>query len=641
MKIALVGQPNSGKSTLFNSVAGYKSMTANFPGVTARYARSRVYLNGTVAELIDLPGTYSLTTSSPAEAAAREFLHTEDIDVVINVIDTSVMCRSLELTLQLIDLGLPLLVCLNMIDEAHRKGICVDIARLSLILGVPVVTTIAAEGVGVYELFQEVRQLKKDLPNSHRDRGIPFQRDTEEIVGSLAEKLRANGSDPGRIPPRLLALKLLEGEDYYLNHVSKEDRSMVEEARQKLADSRGKPADEVIHSERHALSMKAFELVATVTQPPVDFRERLDAALTHKVWGYVILFSLLVGFFGLVYGVGALIEPPILQLFEKSIAHLGEHFSQPGFVFYSLRGVLQGLSGGMAIVLPYLLPFLIGMAILEDVGYLPRVAFLMDAFMHRIGLHGTAIVPAILGYGCNVPAVMATRILQSRRDRFIAAVIATLTPCSARMTVIFGLVAFYAGPMWAVAIYGFNIVVIAFSGKLLSMLMPEKTPGMILEVPAYHLPRLRIVLLKTWFRLREFIVIAWPLLIVGSLFLSLAEYRGWSAEVNAFLRPLTGLLGLPEPVGTTLIFGVLRKELTMLMLYQALGTTQVLLVMTVPQIIVFTLFVTFYIPCLATIAALTKEIGGKLMLLVVLYTLVSATLIGLLARLVFALGTAL
>jgi ferrous iron transport protein B len=635
MKIALVGQPNSGKSTLFNSVAGYRSMTANFPGATACYTRSRVYLNGTVAELIDLPGTYSLTTSSPAEAAAREFLHSEDIDVAINVIDTSVMCRSLELTLQLIDLGLPLVVCLNMIDEAHRKGIRVDTGKLSLLLGVPVVTTIAAEGVGVYELFQKVLQLKKNPPLPHR--GIPFQRDTEEVVGALAEKLRENGAAASRIPPRLLALKLLEGEDYYLNHIPSEDHPLVEGARQKLADSRGKPADEVIHAERHALSMKAFEQVATVTQPPLDFRERLDAVLTHKVWGYLILFSLLVGFFGLVYGVGALIEPPILQAFEKSIAHLGEHFNRSGFVFHSLRGILQGLAGGMAIVLPYLLPFLIGMAILEDVGYLPRVAFLMDAFMHRVGLHGTAIVPAILGYGCNVPAVMATRILQSRRDRFIAAVIATLTPCSARMTVIFGLVAFYAGPMWAVAIYGFNILVIALSGKLLSKLMPEKTPGMILEVPAYHLPRPRIVLLKTWFRLREFIVIAWPLLIVGSILLSLAEFRGWSSDLNAFLRPLTGLLGLPESVGTTLIFGVLRKELTMLMLFQALGTTHVLSVMTISQIMVFTLFVTFYIPCVATIAALSKEIGGKLMVLVVLYTLVSATLIGLLARLGFGL----
>ncbi len=635
IKIALVGQPNSGKSTLFNSVAGYRSLTANFPGATVSYTRSRVYLNGTVAELVDLPGTYSLTAFSPAEAAAREFLHTSEIDVVVNVVDTSVMPRSLELTLQLIDLGLPLLVCLNMMDEAHRKGIQIDPQKLSSLLGVPVVTTIAPEGVGVYDLFQKVLQLQKSqvVPS----RGVPFHRDTEDVIGALAARLQEDGHVPARIPSRLLAIKLLEGDDYYLGQNALEIRQLVEEARRRLTDSRGKLADEVIHSERHALSMKMFEQVATVSKPPVDFRERMDALLTHRVWGYVILFALLVGFFWLVYGVGALLEPPILRIFEKSISRLGQHLNNSGFLYFSLRGILLGLSGGMAIVLPYLTPFLIGMAFLEDVGYLPRVAFLMDAFMHRVGLHGVAIVPAILGYGCNVPAVMATRILQSKRDRFIAAVIATLTPCSARMTVIFGLVAFYAGPLWALAIYGLNILVIAFSGKLLSALMPEKTPGMILEVPAYHMPSWRIVLLKTWFRLREFIVIAWPLLIVGSFVLSLAEYRGWNSEVNVLLRPLTGLLGLPETVGTTLVFGILRKELTLLMLFQALGTTQVLSVMTLAQIMVFTLFVTFYIPCVATVAALTKEIGWKMMSLVVLYTLFSATLIGLLARLAFSL----
>ncbi|HVN82945.1 MAG TPA: FeoB small GTPase domain-containing protein, partial [Terriglobia bacterium] len=356
MKIALVGQPNSGKSTLFNSVAGYRSMTANFPGATVHYTRSQVFLNGTVAELIDLPGTYSLTTCNPAEAATRDFLYNEEIDVVINVIDTSVMCRSLELTLQLINLGLPLLVCLNMMDEAHRKGIRIDPDRLSLLLGVPVAMTIAAEGVGIYELFQRVLHLEKSPLDGHR--GISFQKDTEEVISTLAAKIQEFESLPDRISSRHLAIKLLEGEGSCLNLKAEEDQRLIEGARRKLSECRGKPADEVIHSERHALSMRVFEQVATVSTPPLDFRERLDGVLTHKVWGYVVLLSLLAGFFGLVYGVGALIEPLLLGVFERSIIHLGEHFS--GFTFYCLRGILQGLSGGMAIVLPYLVPFLIG-----------------------------------------------------------------------------------------------------------------------------------------------------------------------------------------------------------------------------------------------------------------------------------------
>jgi ferrous iron transport protein B len=354
------------------------------------------------------------------------------------------------------------------------------------------------------------------------------------------------------------------------------------------------------------------------------------------MWGYFILFASLALFFVLVYGVGKLVEPPVLNLFDHGISLLGRKLTDSPFWFTIFKGILQGLAGGVAIVLPYLLPFLMGMAILEDVGYLPRVAFLMDNFMHHIGLHGIAIVPDILGYGCNVPAVMATRILSSRRDRFIAAMIATFTPCSARMTVIFGLVAFYAGPFWAMSIYALNILVIALTGKVLAAIMPETTPGMIFEVPAFHMPKLEIVLRKTWLRMREFVVVAWPMLIAGSIVLSLGEYLHWDVIVNGALQPFMALLGLPAVVGTTLVFGILRKELSLLMLFQAIGTSNVTAVLSTAQIMVFTLFVTFYIPCVATVAVLFKEIGWKLTAAAIFYTLLTATIIAVLARFFFA-----
>ena len=257
MKIALVGQPNSGKSTLFNSVAGYRSMTANFPGATVHYTRSRVYLNGSVAELIDLPGTYSLTTSNPTEAATRDFLHSEEIDLVINVVDASVLCRSLELTLQLMDLGMPLIVCLNMMDEAHRKGIQIEDRKLSQILNLPVATTIAAEGIGIFELFNKALQLSRSplLTNP----GIPFHRDTESVIDEMSRHLESSDVRTHSIAPRLLAIKLLEGDDYYVSHAGQDTLQLIAAARQKLAESRGKPADEVIESERHALSLQVFE----------------------------------------------------------------------------------------------------------------------------------------------------------------------------------------------------------------------------------------------------------------------------------------------------------------------------------------------------------------------------------------------
>jgi ferrous iron transport protein B len=258
----------------------------------------------------------------------------------------------------------------------------------------------------------------------------------------------------------------------------------------------------------------------------------------------------------------------------------------------------------------------------------------MDVFMHRIGLHGKSVIPFILGYGCSVPAVMATRILEFPQHRFIVSILATMIPCAARITIIFALVAFFISPNAALAIFALNILVVAIFGKILSIFFssPEASLGLILEIPAYQLPPLRNTLKKSWYRIREFIVIAWPILIIGSALLALMEYRGLEKYVDGFLFPITHLLGLPISVGTTLIFGLLRKELSMIMLTQALGTTQVLTVMTKTQILVFTVFVTFYIPCLATIAALWREIGKKGALLAILFTLSVAIILALLTR---------
>jgi ferrous iron transport protein B len=290
------------------------------------------------------------------------------------------------------------------------------------------------------------------------------------------------------------------------------------------------------------------------------------------------------------------------------------------------------VAGATAIVLPYLLPFLAGLAILEDVGYLSRVGYLMDALMHRLGLHGTATLPVLLGYGCSVPAVMATRILSSRRDRFIAGFLAVLVPCSARMTVIFALVGFYLGAGYALGIYALNLVIVMLAGVVLARLWPEISPGMLMEVPAYRVPAPRVVALKTWWRLREFVVVALPLLVVGSAVLGLIEFFGWQHVINVGLSPLTALLGLPRPVGLTLIFGVLRKELSLLMLMQALGTTHVLTAMSVAQVLIFTLFVTFYLPCLATLASMIRELGWKLTAAAAGALLALALLVSLAAR---------
>jgi len=298
----------------------------------------------------------------------------------------------------------------------------------------------------------------------------------------------------------------------------------------------------------------------------------------------------------------------------------------------------MGLAGGVAIVLPYLIPFLLGLAILEDTGYLPRLAYILDSFMHRIGLHGKSVLPLILGYGCSVPAVMSTRILESEKDRRITATLTSFIPCSARTVVIFGLVAAFMGPIWALVIYLLNIFVIVVIGTVLAKRMKGASPGLVLEIPDLSLPDVKTLLAKTWLALKEFITIAWPLLIASSIVLGVLEWGNAADSINALLSPLTvWMLGLPAAVGMTLVFGVLRKELTLVMLVQALGTTDINTVMTTQQLLTFTLFVVFYVPCIATIAVLAKQMGWRGAAAISGFTVVVAVVVSVSGRVLYSL----
>ncbi|UCD71617.1 MAG: ferrous iron transport protein B [Syntrophobacterales bacterium] len=629
MKLALAGQPNCGKSTIFNYVSGYKAITSNFPGTTVKYTASQIYIDGHTCECIDLPGTYSLTSTDAAGYESRKYLLSGGADVVINVVDASLLSRSLELTIQLMEMEIPMVLCLNMIDEARRKGIEIDLERLSSILGIPVIETIGVKGMGLKELFSAALRVFK---RGRKAKTIKYSRDVEEIIDLMAAYIK----DDLTLPKRLAAIKLLEGDEYFIAMVRDGDEELgkrIAELKKILSSRHGRSSDMVISSERHSQAMNTFERVAKVVHPPLaDIRDQVDNIVMHPYIGYILLALVFYGFFNFVFGIGEKVEGPLMGFFEFFSQHLGKSMGSESMGYLILNGILQGIAGGIAVVLPYLVPFLIGLAFLEDVGYLPRVAFLVDSFMHRIGLHGKSILPLIMGYGCTVPAIMGTRILESNRDRFIVSVLASLVPCAARTTIIFGMVAFFINPNAALAIYALNIAVIALVGRILSMILPEVTSGMIMEIPVYHLPSIRTTLAKSWYRIREYIVIAWPMLIVGSVILSLMEFWGMDRFVNAMLWPVTYILGLPEDVGTTLIFGILRKELSMIMLIQALETPHILTVMSKVQVMVFTVFVIFYIPCLATIAVLWREIGSKRAFFTVLLTLILATGLALATR---------
>ncbi len=629
MNIAMAGQPNSGKSTIFNHVAGYKTITSNFPGKTVEYTESKVTIGGTVHTLIDLPGTYSLTSLDPAELEARNYLLRRHADVTINVVDASLLARSIELTIQISELEVPYILVLNMMDEARKKGVTIDKERLSRELGVPVVEAMANKGVGITQALEAAIAHAGGTSHQHV---VRYSKHVEDAILGLMPHIEGHAKAHG-LPARLFSLKLLEADPYFENLVP---ASIMEDvvlpAREGLEEDHGQPSDVVISSERHAQALNIFERVAHVAKAVKALSERLDGFLMHPVYGYAALIVILYGFFNIIFRAGNALEPPIMDFFVSEVepavlAHVPE-----GFASTAVTGIIQGIAGGIGIVLPYLLPFLMGLSLLEDVGYLPRIAFLLDSFLHKIGLHGKSIIPFILGYGCSVPAIMGARILESRRDRFIVITLTSMIPCAARITVILALVGVFLGGSWALFVFLFNIAVLALVGYILSRLMPEDVPGMMLEIPAYHQPSLKVIMNKTWFRMKEFIVVAWPIIIAGSLALSMLEYLEWVSYINTAFSPLTLLLGLPVVVGTTLVFGVLRKELAMLMLFQALGTDVVLDVMTKTQIMTFTMFIIFYVPCVATIGVMVRELGKRGTGLAIGIGLLVATVVGVLTR---------
>ncbi|MEM2781035.1 MAG: ferrous iron transporter B, partial [Candidatus Bathyarchaeia archaeon] len=354
---------------------------------------------------------------------------------------------------------------------------------------------------------------------------------------------------------------------------------------------------------------------------------KLDAITTHKILGYPILIGVVLTMFSLIF-IGGI----FLSSFLESL--LGNTLSQIEVVLAFLPheavkivadGVFGGIMAGITIALPYIVPFYIILALLEDSGYLPRAAFLMDNLMHRVGLHGKAFIPLVLGYGCSVPACIGCRIMETERERLIATFVATLVPCAARTVVILGLVGKYVGLHAALALYIFDLTLIFILGRIAFKALPGEPVGLIMEMPPYKKPSLKIVLTKTWSRTKDFVYIAFPIIVAGSLAITALDVTGFIGHVTAGAKPLiSGWLGLPEAAGVPLIFGVLRKELALILLSELIP----LETLSTVQMIVFAIVTMLYIPCVATIAALLRELGWKKAMAITVVDVSVALLLG-------------
>jgi len=632
--VALAGNANVGKSAIFNQLTGLNQVIGNWPGKTVERAEGTLHFKGYTVRVIDLPGIYSLSTFSLEEIVSRDYIAIEKPDIIINVVDASTLERNLYFTLQLLELEAPLIVDLNQVDFAAKKGIRIDVDKLSRALGVPVVPTVAITGSGINELLSAViavingerklQPLKVRYGAEVEERVQKLQRLVEHRLTQLCEVY----------PARWISVKLLEKDvnvaEKLKNYESgKKVLDYAEELAAELEKMHGETAPVVLASERYTIASKIAKDVTVVEAPPrISLEQKLDAITTHKFLGYPILAGIIAFMFTLIFVGGSFLSEALDYAFQGLVTYIESfllNFLPSTTVTLIGKGVLGGFVAGITIALPYIVPFYIALALLEDSGYLPRAAFLMDNLMHKIGLHGKAFIPLILGYGCSVPACIGCRIMETERERFLAAFVVTLIPCAARTVVILGLVGRFVGLHAALALYVFDLILIFILGRIAFKVLPGEPVGLIMEMPSYKKPALKNVLTKTWSRTKDFVYIAFPIIVAGSLTITVLDVTGFIGYITAGARPLiSGWLGLPVETGIPLIFGILRKELALILLAGLIPLNS----LTAVQMIVFALVTMIYIPCIATIAALIREFGWRKALAITLIDITVALLLG-------------
>ncbi len=652
--LALAGNPNVGKSSVFNWLTGMGVVTANYPGKTVEVQFATTRFKDQESGVMDLPGTYAVGAASEDQWVARRALLDAQPDVVLVVVDATRLERNLYLPLQLIDLGFRVVIALNLVDAAWREGLRIDDLRLARLLGVPVVPTVAVRGQGLDRLVAvalgeaQARRVPTRTPR--------YGKDVEEAIATLADQLAKGRVElPWHLPARALAVLLLEEDDEAIAwaRARPDGDALLDRAREaaaSIAEGHDEPAPIRIARERHGLAGELATKTKIRVRAPSRSQDRFWRLTTAPMTGFPLLALVLVGLFAGLFYVGDLLSTLLSGLWTAwaspvllAAVHL---FLSDGVAARSvLWGVDAGVNAALTVGIPYVFTFYLMLSALEDSGYLNSVAFLTDPFMHRLGLHGRAVIPLVAGAGCNVPAIMGARVLSTMRERILASTLVCLMPCSARTAVIAGAVSKYVG--WEAAVLIYLIVAgLGFgSGWGLNRLIPGRSTGLVMEMFPLRAPSARAMLKQTWYRFKGFVWVATPVVLAGSFVLGVVYETGLLWAFTVPLRPIVeGWLGLPAVAGLTLIFAILRKELALQLLltlaiaqYGARGS-DLGQFMDKGQIFTYALVNTLSVPCVATIAVLAKELGWRRALLISAFTVVLALFAGGVAHFALALA---
>ncbi len=635
-KVVIVGSPNVGKSLLFNRLTGSYVVVSNYPGTTVEVSRGTLTTATGRCEVVDTPGIYALAPITAEELVTLELLLRESPRTVVHVIDAKNIQRMLGLTLQLADAGLPLVLALNMADEARLLGIRIDVRRLEQALGIPVVETVATTGAGVRELIARIGEARPATA-----RRVSFDPAIEAAIAQVAPLLSA----PSPLAPRMRALLVLQAAPAVAGLLRSEAELAQAAPMAQIAESaRRSLAHAIPYHVTVAIQQSVERILPDAVHYPASrtlvFRERLSRWLMRPLTGVPIL--LLVLYFGLyqfvgTFGAGTLVDFLQNTVFSGYVTPWVERLINALIPWPILRDLFVGPYGfvtlgvryAVALIFPIVGTFFLAFSILEDSGYLPRLAMLLDRICKKIGLNGRAVIPMVLGLGCDTMATIVTRTLETKRERIIASLLLALAvPCSAQLGVIFALLAGH--PAGVVVWVGVILLVFLVAGTLAARFLPGERPRFYMEIPPLRAPRLGNVCAKTYARMIWYFCEVFPLFLFASLLIWVGQITGLFQWLVRGLTPLVHAMGLPDQAAVAFLFGFFRRD------YGAAGLYDLHKVGALDgnQLVVSAITLTLFLPCVAQLLIMKKERGGLFALTSALGITVIALTMGMLVHLV-------